>query len=112
MSRIHVRFLNRRIVNGAAIYCVESPDFRDFPLVGELRIDLSTYRYEFVPMGSLEGKKIIPPEIFDLPSVEQDRVIERDYQCSEFGGVTRRIACMVQQLREKQVLPDEFYGVT
>ena len=112
MSRIHVKFLNRRIVDGAAIYCVESPDFRECSLVGELRIDLSTYRYEFVPMGSLEGKKIIPPEVFDLPSGEQDRVIGRDYPCSEFGGVTRRIARMVQQLRETRVLPDEFYGVT
>ncbi len=112
MSRIHVRFVNRRVVDGKAVYSVESIESKDSPLVGEVRIDIATYEYDFIPLGPLEGKRLIPSKVFDLPESEQNKVIERDYPYSEFGGLILRISRMVHQLRERRELPEELYGVT
>jgi hypothetical protein len=112
MSRIHVAFRKQRSDGDSIVYGVESSDFEGTPLIGEIRIDTDTRQYEFVPLGPLAGKAVIPPYVFDLPESEWDAVIARNYPNAKYGGWTSRIAQMVSRLQEREEFPDESFGVT
>lgn len=112
MSRIHVKFTKFDQTSDFVIYRVYSPDFADNELIGEIRIDVRTRCFQFTPMGSLYGKAVISPYVFNLPKAQQDEVIKRDFPEGAYGGWTSRIARMVSRLLEKGGFPDEFYGAT
>ncbi len=112
MSRIHVEFKKIDNRNNSIVYRVESSDFRADSFIGEDLIEPVTGNYQFTPMGALQGKIIIPPQVFDFPEREQYALILRDYSDGGYGGWTSRIAKMVNQLQEEGEFPDKFYGVT
>lgn len=112
MSRIHVSFIKCSRTDNSVVYQVHSPDFHDSQLIGEIRFDLLERRYQFVPMGVLEGKSVIPPYVFDLPEAQRDAVIEQEFSACSYGGWTSRIARMANRLLDKDEFPNEVFGVT
>lgn len=112
MSRIHIAFIKQKSAENSIVYRVESSDFGTNIFIGEIFIDPIKHGYQFIPMGVLEGKAVIPPHVFELPEIEQDAVIKREYPGAGYGGWTSRIARMVSRLQEEGKFPDEFFGVT
>jgi hypothetical protein len=112
VSRVHVVFRKLEESGNLIVYRVESPDFDHEELIGELRIDRTERQYEFVTLGALLGKAVIPPAVFDLPENQQSLVIQRDYPDCSYGGWTSRIARMSNRLLDMGEFPNEVFGVT
>jgi len=90
MSRIHVEFTKIDNGDNSIIYPVDSSDFETDSFIGKVLIEPITGKYQFLQMGALQGKIIIPPQVFDFPEKEQHALIERDYSDGEYGGWTSR----------------------
>ena len=112
MSRIHVSFVKHEHTREHVVYRVMSPDFIEDKLIGELKIDLCLRQYEFTPLGAVIGKAVIPPSVFDLPEEDQDKITDREFPGSEYGGWTSRIAKMTRKLIDTDDYPNEVFGVT
>ncbi len=112
MSRIHVVFTNREHKDHMVVYQVHSPDFSDGPLIGEIRFDIAAKRYEFMPMGALQGQRVIPPQVFELPEDQREEIIRNEFSGYAYGGWTSRIARMASRLLDNGEFPAELYGAT
>lgn len=112
VSRIHVSFKKILEMNDLIVYRVESIDFGDDELIGEIRINKSNWQYQFSAQGAFLGKCIIPPHVFDMPEDHQLAAIKRDYPDGEFKGTSSRIARMVNKLLKERAFPNEFHGAT
>lgn len=112
MSRIHVLFVKHEQTTDFVTYRIHSPDFADNQLIGEITFSMRERRYQFVPMGALFGKAVIPPAVFELPEEKQEKIISRDFPGCSYGGWTRRIARMASRLLSMDEFPDELCGVT
>lgn len=115
MSRVHVHFIKEFEDEASISYRVESADFNmkqvDEP-IAKITINRLTKSYKFEPLGELATAKVVPPNIYDLPSSECEEALRTLYIGYGYGGWTSRMAKVIRHIVASDDFPNEIRGVT
>lgn len=111
MSLTHIR-LNRIFDNNESVsYKVESTDFTNdntWSELGILHISKIMKKYEFLESGLAKKNKLIPPELYELPSLKKEQLLRNKYSNYGWGAWSMCIHHWATTLIKNGDYPDQY----
>ena len=108
MSLAHIRLVQEVNSPTCSEYRVECPDMgesRQWQEVGKLRFEKAASRYDFIPAKVWIEKRALPPALYNLPELEQKRLLGSDYAGMSWGTWAMIIHHYASGLLERKDYP-------